>query len=72
MCARYTIQIGLAGEALRRYVDDWIINIEDLTPLAHLIADHALNRTSPESRPDQLEMAYPLRSELIKRLIPPS
>jgi Domain of unknown function (DUF4291) len=67
-----TIQIGLAGEAVRRYVDDWIINIEDLTPLSHSIADHALNGTSPESRPDQLEMAYPLRSELIERLIPSS
>ena len=32
------IQIGLSGEAVRRYVDDWIIHIEDVTPLAHEVA----------------------------------
>jgi len=32
-----SIQIGLGGEAVRRYVDQWIVGIEDVTPLAHRI-----------------------------------
>ncbi|MCP2260410.1 protein of unknown function (DUF4291) [Streptoalloteichus tenebrarius] len=34
------IQIGLGPEASRRYVDEWIVRIRDVTPLAHEI--HAL------------------------------
>ncbi len=32
------IQVGLGGEAVDRYVDEWITGIEDVTPLAHEIA----------------------------------
>lgn len=35
-----SIQIGLKGEAVKRYVKDWIVGIEDITPLAHEIYDH--------------------------------
>lgn len=35
-----SIQIGLKGEAVKRYVDDWIVRIEDITPIAHAIYDH--------------------------------
>jgi hypothetical protein len=31
------IQVGLGGEAVGRYVDEWIKGIEDVTPLAHEI-----------------------------------
>jgi uncharacterized protein DUF4291 len=31
------IQVGLGGEAVDRYVDEWITHIEDVTPLAHEI-----------------------------------
>ncbi|SHH70129.1 DUF4291 domain-containing protein [Massilia sp. CF038] len=34
------IQIGISGEAVKRYVHDWICKIEDVTPLAHAV--HAL------------------------------
>lgn len=34
------IQIGLGGEAVARYVDEWITGLADVTPLAHEI--HAL------------------------------
>ncbi|WP_198370195.1 DUF4291 domain-containing protein [Roseomonas rosulenta] len=33
-----TIQLGLRGVALDRYVDEWTLRIEDATPLAHRIA----------------------------------
>lgn len=32
-----TIQIGLRGEAIHDYVDHWITQITDITPLAHRI-----------------------------------
>jgi hypothetical protein len=32
-----TIQIGLRGDAIRRYATEWIISIEDVTALAHTI-----------------------------------
>ena len=31
------IQIGLSGEAVRRYTQEWIKAISDITPLAHAI-----------------------------------
>jgi hypothetical protein len=34
-----TIQIGLGGEAVHRYVGEWIRNIEDVTPFAHRVHD---------------------------------
>lgn len=34
-----SIQIGLSGEAVRRYVSDWIVSITDITQLAHFISD---------------------------------
>ncbi|MEU7424158.1 DUF4291 domain-containing protein [Streptomyces sp. NPDC040750] len=35
-----SLQLGLAGEAARRYADEWTVAIRDVTPLAHEI--HAL------------------------------
>ncbi|MET8977208.1 DUF4291 domain-containing protein [Streptomyces sp. NPDC004539] len=35
-----SLQLGLTGEATARYADDWIVGIEDVTPLAHQIHEH--------------------------------
>ena len=35
-----SIQIGLSGEALTRYVESWITNVTDVTPVAHQIYKH--------------------------------
>ncbi len=32
-----SIQIGLSGDAVQRYVDEWIQKVTDITPLAHAI-----------------------------------
>jgi len=37
-----SLQLGLSGEAARRYADEWTVAISDVTPLAHEI--HALVR----------------------------
>ncbi|WP_328780726.1 DUF4291 domain-containing protein [Streptomyces canus] len=64
-----SLQLGLSGEASRRYADEWTIAIRDVTPLAHEI--HAMvkggefdsaTRLLPEERP------YPVDDELLAHL----
>ncbi|MFI7277000.1 DUF4291 domain-containing protein [Streptomyces sp. NPDC049879] len=55
-----SLQLGLAGDASRRYADDWITGITDVTPLAHEI--HALvraGRTGEAARLLPAERPYP-------------
>jgi uncharacterized protein DUF4291 len=66
-----TIQIGLSGEAVRRYVNDWIVNIEDVTSLAHSLQRLAPGEVAPTNRPDHLESFYPLKADVAQNLIPP-
>ncbi|MEU5643949.1 DUF4291 domain-containing protein [Streptomyces milbemycinicus] len=67
-----SLQLGLSGEASRRYADEWTVAITDVTPLAHEI--HALVRRDeldaamrllPEERP------YPAGDELLNHLRAP-
>ncbi|MFE5242041.1 MULTISPECIES: DUF4291 domain-containing protein [unclassified Streptomyces] len=37
-----SLQLGLSGEAARRYADEWLVSVRDVTPLAHEI--HGLVR----------------------------
>jgi hypothetical protein len=64
-----SLQLGLSGEASRRYADKWTIAIRDVTPLAHEM--HAMVRVGeleaatrllPEERP------YPVEDELLAPL----
>jgi hypothetical protein len=41
------IQIGLSGEAVRRYVEEWTVAITDVTPLAHRIGALVAERNWP-------------------------
>jgi len=34
-----SLQAGLAGEAVTRYVDEWVVGITDVTALAHRVRD---------------------------------
>ncbi len=40
------IQIGIRGSLVHRYVDEWIVSLEDVTPLAHAIHDAVKARSS--------------------------
>ncbi|MFF1304024.1 DUF4291 domain-containing protein [Streptomyces sp. NPDC058307] len=64
-----SLQLGLSGEASRRYADEWTISIRYVTPLAHEI--HAMvrggeldsaTRLLPEERP------YPVEDDLLAHL----
>jgi hypothetical protein len=59
-----SIQVGLGGEAVHRYVDEWIQGIEDVTPLAREIAGlvesgdlATASRLLPQERPLELSAA---------------
>ncbi|MFJ4521476.1 DUF4291 domain-containing protein [Streptomyces sp. NPDC088810] len=61
-----SLQLGLAGEAAARYADEWIVGIEDVTPLATEI--HALVRAGERERASALlpvEPPYPAADEVL-------
>ena len=62
------IQIGLSGQAIERYVSEWIVCLEDITPVAREIANAIEQGTQPASLPHELERPYPLSSELSSKL----
>ncbi len=66
-----SLQLGLSGEAVRRYADEWTVAIRDVTPLAReihaLVSDGDLDsaaRLLPQERP------YPVADELLTHLRP--
>lgn len=46
-----SIQVGLSRHIIDRYVDDWILDIEDRTPLTRKIHDHLKAGRTPKPRP---------------------
>ncbi|WP_435591942.1 DUF4291 domain-containing protein [Nocardia sp. bgisy118] len=66
-----SLQLGLCGEAVRRYADEWTVDISDVTPLAReihaLVNDGDLDSAAkllPQERP------YPAADELLAHLRP--
>lgn len=56
-----SLQVGLSGAAVDRYVDEWVVAITDVTPLAHRIG--GLVRAGDEAGATRLlpaERLYPL------------
>jgi len=54
------IQIGLSGEAVERYVNQWLVRVEDVTPLARMVAAAVKSGTPPSPLPSAAECPYPL------------
>lgn len=64
-----SVQIGLSRHVIDRYVDDWILGIEDRTPLVRRI--HRLLQDGKTSRASALlspERPYPLPPALAKNI----
>ncbi|MDH6576794.1 DUF4291 domain-containing protein [Kitasatospora sp. MAP5-34] len=59
---RRSLQVGLRGEAVRRYLDEWITGIEDVTALA----EHVRRERDAAALP--VEQPYVLRPELAERI----
>ncbi|MFJ5776935.1 DUF4291 domain-containing protein [Streptomyces sp. NPDC093094] len=56
--AHRSLQLGLSGEAAHRYADEWIVSVDDVTPLAHAVHGHvrdgdldSARRLLPPERP---------------------
>ena len=58
------IQIGLSGEAAKRYVHEWIVAIEDVTPAAHAIGAAARRNALPPGLPSERERPYPVDADV--------
>lgn len=57
-----SIQIGLSGEAVGLYVDEWITEITDVTPVMHEIGAHVAANRLPEALallPEETPYALP-------------
>ncbi|WP_121704386.1 DUF4291 domain-containing protein [Streptomyces sp. E5N298] len=66
-----SLQLGLSGEAARRYADEWTVAVRDVTPLAHEI--HTLVREGTLDAARALlprEQPYPTAGELLSSLRP--
>ncbi|MFF4254978.1 DUF4291 domain-containing protein [Streptomyces sp. NPDC001663] len=63
------IQVGLSGEAVDRYVDDWIVDMADVTDLAWSVHAAVLDGRIDEAlRRLPTERSYPLPERLRRRL----
>lgn len=61
------IQIGLSGEAVTRYVNDWTVRIEDMTATAKAIHKAISSSRSPNpAAPCQHERVYPISPDIAK------
>jgi len=64
-----SIQVGISREVIRQFTDDWILEIEDLTPLTRKIRKLYLageTRRAKEQLPP--EKVYPVTELIMKRL----
>jgi len=63
------IQIGLEGEAVNAYVDEWIQNIADITDLSRTVR-RTLTQEGPEAAAELLsaERPYPLPREIAEHI----
>lgn len=63
------IQVGLSGEAVRRYLDQWITDITDITPLVERIHRHVSAGNLDAARAElPAERAYPLPGPISARI----
>ncbi|MGW6737246.1 DUF4291 domain-containing protein [Streptomyces sp. NPDC055013] len=64
-----SLQLGLGGEATAQYADEWLLGIEDVTPLAREL--HARVRVGELERAAELlpnERPYPLGEDVLAHL----
>jgi hypothetical protein len=65
-----SIQVGLSRQVIRRFVDEWIVSIEDYTPLVGKIYD-LLQKGDTKNTKRQLpgERVYPVPAKIGKHLM---
>jgi hypothetical protein len=67
--ARRAIQVGLSGEAVHRYCDDWVRSITDMTALTSCVGQHVkVRQVADAARELPAELVYPLGPALAQRI----
>ena len=67
--ARRAIQVGLSGDAVHRYCDEWIRSVTDITATAREAGELVrARRIADAARGLPAERAYPLSLELARRI----
>ncbi|MBO4204800.1 DUF4291 domain-containing protein [Micromonospora echinofusca] len=68
-----SLQVGLSGEAVDRYVDDWVVAVTDVTPTVHRIRE-LLRAGDGQAAAGHLpvEHVYPLPAPLAARISAPA
>lgn len=64
-----SIQVGISRHLIEEYNNDWIVDIEDYTPLVHKI--YQLKMDGRHDKAKELlpkEKVYPVSDEIMKRL----
>lgn len=64
---RRAIQLGLRGDVLRRFADEWLLGIEDITPLVHSQHPHAVSPWDELQMPEE-QVYRPEDERLAQRL----
>lgn len=64
------VQIGLSGEAVERYVNQWITHIEDVTPIVRMVAAAAEIGVPPSPILSASEHPYPLDEAIAAEICP--
>lgn len=54
-----SIQIGLSGDAVERYVNEWTVGIEDITAIAHRVGRTVERGQLPIDSPSNSEREFP-------------
>jgi hypothetical protein len=66
---RNSIQVGLSRHVIERYVQEWIVDIRDYTPLVRKLYPQIHSGQAAKAKPLlPKEAVYPLESALAKRL----
>lgn len=63
-----SLQMGLSGEAVERYVREWIVGIEDVTPAAREMKACVERGARPNATPCDAEVPYPVDDALRARV----
>lgn len=64
-----SLQVGLSGEAVARYVDDWLVSITDVTSTVHRVRDLVRADDVPAATAHlPVERSYPLPTEIAAHL----
>jgi len=66
----YSIQVGLSRHVIRRFVDEWILAIDDLTPLVAKISKQLQSGNAEKARRAlPPERVYPVEPRAARRLM---